>query len=492
MLFVIEDNGIGISTPSWLQTPGGNIAANLSGFQNLRIFDGSGSDPAECWELVAAAVGCVRKERRPALLRVKVPRLCGHSGLDIQSVPPEGAADPLAELRAFAARRELLTQEAWHLHEQAIQKEVRRALDEALADPAPDPRTVRAHVFSAPKPGPVTEERPVAAEGIGPAVTLKEGVRLTLEQELHRNPGLIVLGEDVGKKGGVHGMTAGLQSRFGSARVADTSLSEEGIIGRAVGMALAGLTPVPEIQFRKYLDPATEQINNFGTLRWRTAGEFGAAMVVRIPIGYHARVSDPWHSVSAESVLAHALGWRIAFPSNARDAAGLLREALRGSDPTFFLEHRNLLASGRATAPYPGPEHVVRFGKARLVRPGSRITVVTWGDMLYRVLDAAERIEAGAVEVLDLRTLAPWDRETVIESVCKTGRCLIVHEDGLTAGFGAEIAASVAEGAFLHLEGPVARIAVPDCPIPYQRELMDAVLPSVDGIAARLAELLAY
>lgn len=493
VLFVIEDNGIGISTPSWLQTPGGDIARNLSGFQNLRTFEGSGSDPEVCGRLVAAAVEHVRRERRPALLRAKVSRLCGHSGLDAQSVPPDGAVDPLTELRTFTVRRELLTPDAWLQLEQAVTKEVRAALEEALADSAPDPRAIRTHLFSASVSPEKTEEQVLSdGENPGSAVTMKESVRLTLEQALHRNPRLILLGEDVGKKGGVHGMTAGLQARFGASRVVDTSLSEEGIIGRAVGMALAGLVPVPEIQFRKYLDAATEQINNCGTLRWRTAGAFAAPMVVRIPVGYHARVSDPWHSVSGEAVLAHTLGWKMAFPSNARDAAGLLRAALRGGDPTFFLEHRNLLVSGRAATPYPDPAYALGFGRARVVRPGTRVTVVTWGDMLYRVLDAAARLEPDAVEVIDLRTLVPWDRETVMQSACKTGRCLIAHEDGLTAGFGAEIAAAVGEDAFLHLEAPVARIAVPDCPIPYQRELLDAVLPGVDGIAARLTALLSY
>ena len=493
VLFVVEDNGIGISTPSWLQTPGGDIARNLSGFQNLRTFDGSGSDPEACWRLVAAAVAYVRTERRPALLRAKVTRLCGHSGLDAQSVPPEGAVDPLAELRTFTASRELITPGAWLQLEQSVTQEVRSALSEALADSAPEPAAIRTHLFSVQKTQGAPEEQALTDGEIpGSAVTMKESVRLTLEQELQQNPRLLLLGEDIGRKGGVHGMTAGLQARFGAARVADTSLSEEGIIGRSVGMALAGLLPVPEIQFRKYLDAATEQINNCGTLRWRTAGAFAAPMVVRIPVGYHARVSDPWHSVSGEAVLAHSLGWRIAFPSNARDAAGLLREALRGGDPTFFLEHRNLLVSGRAAAPHPGAAYTLGFGRARVVRPGTRVTVVTWGDMLYRVLDAAARLDADAVEVIDLRTLVPWDREAVLQSVAKTGRCLIAHEDGLTAGFGAEIAAAVGEGAFLHLEAPVARIAVPDCPIPYQRELLDAVLPGVDGIAARLTALLAY
>ncbi len=492
MLFVIEDNGIGISTPSSLQIPGGNIASNLGGFQNLYVLDGLGSEPEACFKLISAAVAHVRARRGPALLRAQVPRLCGHSGLDTKNTPADGVCEPLTALRAFLARSGILQEADWIELEQSITCEVRQALSEALAEPRPDPNTVRQHLFSTKQALGRSQKNGVSDAVPDLKVTLKDAVRLTLEYELARNPSMLVFGEDVGKKGGVHGVTAGLQEKFGAARIFDTSLSEEGIIGRAVGMAHAGLLPVPEIQFRKYLDAATEQINNCGTLRWRTAGEFSAPMVVRLPIGYHARVSDPWHSVSGEAVLAHAAGWRIAFPSNARDAAGLLREALRGDDPTFFLEHRNLLVSARSAAHYPGEEFTLRFGQAQILCAGTRLTVVTWGDMVYRTLDAVAQLATNLVEVIDLRTIIPWDRETVLQSVKKTGRCLIVHEDTFTAGFGAEIAASVAEEAFLHLEAPVGRIAAPDCPIPYQRDLMDAVLPSVEGIAARIAALLCF
>lgn len=493
MLFVIEDNGIGISTPARLQTPGGNIASNLQSFQSLHVIDGSGADPQACWRLVAEGVTHVRKRRGPALIRAQVPRLCGHSGLDPQGAIADIRYDPLIELRDDFLRRGLLDAEGWSQLERTVLHDVRTGLAAALADPPPDPSTVRRFVFS-PSPSPRLDSgsRHVNATAATAPVTMKEAVRLTLEHELRRSAHMIVLGEDVGQKGGVHGVTAGLQTAFGPARIVDTSLSEEGIIGRAVGMALAGLVPVPEIQFRKYLDAATEQIHNCGTLRWRTAGEFAAPLVVRIPVGYHARVSDPWHSVSGEAALAHAIGWKIAFPANAHDATGLLRTALRGDDPTFFLEHRNLLANARSAGPYPGSEYVLPFGQARIVRTGTRVTVVTWGDMVYRVLEAAERLAADTIEIIDLRTIVPWDQATVLQSVEKTGRCLIVHEDTLTAGFGAEIAATVAQAAFLYLEAPIDRIAPPDCPIPYQRDLLDAVLPSVEHIVARLVALIDF
>jgi 2-oxoisovalerate dehydrogenase E1 component len=275
---------------------------------------------------------------------------------------------------------------------------------------------------------------------------------------------------------------------FGEARVFDTSLSEEGIIGRSVGMAIAGLLPVAEIQFRKYADPATEQLNNCGTIRWRTANRFAAPIVVRIPGGFF-KCGDPWHSVSSEVVFAHAIGWQVAMPSNAEDAVGLLRAALRSNNPTIFFEHRHMLDTPWARRPYPGDEFVVPFGEAKLVRAGERLTVVTWGAMVERVEEAVDA--AGeSIEVIDLRTIMPWDKSAVLESVKRTRRCLVVHEDGMTAGFGAEIAAVVAKEAFFSLDAPIDRIAVPDVPIPHNVNLMAAVVPDVEEIAARIKQLM--
>ncbi|MGH2606514.1 MAG: alpha-ketoacid dehydrogenase subunit beta, partial [Anaerolineales bacterium] len=324
-----------------------------------------------------------------------------------------------------------------------------------------------------------------------PRVNLIDAVRGVLEEELESNPRAVVLGEDVGAKGGVHGATVGLQNRFGPERVFDTSLSEEGIIGRAVGMALAGLLPIPEIQFRKYADPATEQINDLGTLRWRTAGRFAAPLVVRMAVGFGKKIGDPWHSVSGEAIYAHTLGWRLAYPSNAADAAGLLRAALRGEDPTFFFEHRALLDTAAARRPDPGPDHILPFGRATRLLDGEDATLVTWGAMVYPALEAAGRF-ASRVEVIDLRTIVPWDREFVLESVRRTGRCLVVHEDTWTTGFASEILASVAETLFTDLDAPPRRLTTPDVPIPYSSDLMRAVLPDADTIAAACAEVLAF
>jgi 2-oxoisovalerate dehydrogenase E1 component len=270
--------------------------------------------------------------------------------------------------------------------------------------------------------------------------------------------------------------------------VFDTSLSEEGIVGRAVGMALAGLMPVPEIQFRKYAEPALEQINDCGTMRWRTNNRFAAPMVLRMPVGFF-KCGDPWHSQTNEVQFVHNPGWQVAVPSNAEDAVGLLRSALRGNDPVVFFEHRAMLDDAWARRPWPGDDYVLPFGHAKKVREGDRITLVTWGAMVPRCEAAAEGISA---DVIDLRTLQPWDREMVLESVARTRRCLIVHEDLRTGGFGAEIAAVVADEAFLDLDAPVVRLTMPDIPSPHNPVLLDWAVPSVEKIRARIDELLEF
>src|SRR4029079_13571877 len=312
-------------------------------------------------------------------------------------------------------------------------------------------------------------------------INLLTAIRRTLEHELASNPRMLLFGEDVGPKGGVHAATMGLQAAFGEQRVFDTSLSEEGIIGRAVGLALCGLLSVPEIQFRKYADPATEQLNNCGTMRWRTHNRFAAPIVVRMPGGYAPKCGDPWHSVCGEVLWVHATGWQVCIPSNAEDAVGLLRAALRSNNPTIFFEHRALLDGASARRPYPGDDFVLPLGKARVVLDGNRLTVVTWGAMVERCERAAREVEQ-AIEVLDLRTVAPWDRAAVLASVRKTRRCLIVHEDTLTAGFGAEVAATLARDAFFDLDAPIERVTMPDVPSPHSPLLLDAVVPSVARI----------
>lgn len=503
MLFYIEDNDLGISVKGEMQTPGGNIARNLASFQDLFIRDGDGTDPDETARLLRECVDHVRGGTGPALVHLTLPRLSSHSGPDNQKgyrtaeeIAADEARDPLPRLKDYLVPA-LLSAKEWKALEAEVSRDVEAALTAARARPAPDPSTIARHVHAddadgAPEAfgGLRRAERRVLGGTDQPAETgellrFAEAVRRTLRHELQVNPKLVVFGEDVGRKGGVHLVTEGLQRQFGADRVFDTSLSEEGIIGRASGLAIAGLMPVAEIQFRKYADPATEQLNNTGTMRWRTANRFAAPMVVRMPGGFGKDVGDPWHSLSDEVRFAHAYGWRVAVPSNAADAVGLLRTAMRSPDPTVFFEHRSLLMTGDGSARYPGDDYVLPFGRARTVRAGRDLTLVTWGAMVHRCTEAAERF-GDRVEVIDLRTIAPWDREAVLASVRRTGRCVIVHEDNLTAGFGAEIAGVVADETFWHLDAPVARLAPPDIPMPYHPALLDAVLPGVDAIAERI------
>jgi 2-oxoisovalerate dehydrogenase E1 component len=511
MVFYIEDNGFGISVSGRFQTPGANIAENLGSFKNLLVRDGDGTDPEAAAKLIGEVVAHARGGTGPALLRLTVPRLSGHSGQDTQAykdpalVEQEKAADPLPKLQAYLRAGGMSDTQIAAVEARA-RHDAEAGLAEALARPEPDTATVRSHRMEErdAEGGAVLQRRgglaplghrfPAGSEVAapeGPRINLLTAVRRTLEAELKSNPRVLLFGEDVGPKGGVHAATLGLQAEFGESRVFDTSLSEEGIIGRAVGMALAGLMPVPEIQFRKYADPATEQLNNCGTIRWRTNNRWAAPMVVRMPGGYAPKCGDPWHSVCGEVLWAHATGWQVAIPSNAEDAVGLLRTALRSNNPTIFFEHRALLDGTWARRPYPGDAFVVRFGSARLIAAGDKLTVVTWGAMVERC-EAAAKASGYAVEILDLRTISPWDREAVLESVKKTRRCLIVHEDTLTAGFGAEIAAVVAEEAFLSLDAPIQRIAIPDVPTPYNVALMNAVLPSVELITSRISELVEF
>jgi 2-oxoisovalerate dehydrogenase E1 component len=502
MLFYIEDNQYGISVPSAYQTPGGDIARNLASFADLHVLSGDGTDPAEAARLLREATDHVRSRAGPALLRLTVPRLEGHSFQDTQTykseefVQSEWARDPLPRLKDYLVGS-LLSEAEWDEIGRDADAAVEAARIEAEARGVSDPEKVTSHVFydgemqlfggqwtkgySAPRS---TE----APRPEGQRINMVTAIRRTLDRELEINPRMLLFGEDIGPKGGVHAVTLGLQEKHGIERVFDTSLSEEGIIGRAVGMALAGLMPVPEIQFRKYAEPALEQINDCGTMRWRTNNRFAAPMVLRMPIGFF-KCGDPWHSQTNEVQFVHNPGWLVAAPSNAEDAVGLLRSALRGNDPTVFFEHRAMLDDVWARRPYPGDDYVLPFGRAKKTREGRDITIVTWGAMVPRCEEAAEEFSA---DIIDLRTLMPWDREMVLESVRRTRRCLIVHEDLRTGGFGAEIAAVVVDEAFLDLDAPVARITMPDIPSPHNPVLMDWAVPSVAKIRAKIDELVAF
>jgi len=506
MLFFVEDNSFGISVTGDFQTPGGNIAKNLASFTNLKIIECDGTNAEELANKIDEAVIHLRARKSPVLFRAVVPRICGHSGADSQQYKTKEQReyelnnDPLDKLQSYLIKKKVFTKKSWEELVTSVEAEVRRGAEAALAQPDPDLNSVLDHVFyqgdSQIVGGllpenisfPATTDIP---ETSGSRMNLINAVRKTLEVELATNNRVMVFGEDVGKKGGVHGATIDLQHNFGSSRVFDTSLSEEGIIGRAVGLASAGLMPVPEIQFRKYLDPAMEQLNDCGTIRWRTNNQFASPMVVRIPVGHSKRTGDPWHSVSGEAIFAHTIGWKVAMPSNAADAVGLLRTALRGNDPVLFLEHRNLLDTSAGRSPYPGDNYAIPFGKADIVATGTQATIVTWGECVSRAKQVAE-MTGLSIEIIDLRTITPWDKEAVLQSVRKTNRVMILHEDTITAGFGAEIAAVIAQEAFNYLDAPVDRFATPDIPIPYNLRLMDVVIPSVKDIAERVKTLVNY
>lgn len=508
-LFYIEDNGYGISVPQTTQTPGGDQVANLKSYKQLCIIEGDGSDPLEAAGKIKQAVDYVRSGEGCCLLRLKVPRLCGHTFQDTQTYKPqdlidkEQANDPLPKLKEFMLQRGMIDESSWQALEQKAIGEVKHAVARALQRPEPNPDLVTRYVYEEhDRQGqPELQLRGgVAPQGFdfprsdstarpeGARVNMQAAIRQTLEFELKTNPKVMVFGEDVGPKGGVHGATLGLHQKFGQQRVFDTSLSEEGIMGRSVGLALAGLMPVPEIQFRKYAEPAAEQLSDIGIMRWRTNNQFAVPMVVRIPGGF-ARRGDPWHSMSDEVEWAHKVGWQLAMPSNAEDAVGLLRSALRSNNPTIFFEHRALLDNAWSRRPYPGDSFIIPFGKAKTIVEGDRLTVVCWGAMVERCEQAAKNL-AGAIEVIDLRTLQPWDKDQVFSSVKKTARCMIVHEDNKTAGFGAEIAAEISDEMFFELDAPIKRLTMPDIPSPHNIHLLNAAVPSIEKIQLTMQELL--
>lgn len=510
VLFYIEDNDYGISVPSDFQTPGGNIANNLRSFKNLSIEDGDGTNPKEAARLIKDSVKYVRDGKGPKLLRLKMPRLTGHSYQDNQAykdkklIQKEENQDPLDKLYSYLVPN-LISEKSWKQTETRCKNEIDKVAENAWNRPDPDISNVKKYAFAEynqegeyekPLVGGLASEEIRLPDGNTEAkpekqrINIVESVRRTLETELELNNRLLVFGEDVGAKGGVHAATLGLQSKFGDERVFDTSLSEEGIIGRSVGMAYAGLMPVPEIQFRKYADPATEQIKNCGTIRWRTANRFAAPMVVRMPGGF-AKCGDPWHSESNEVFFAHIVGWQVLYPSNAEDAAGLLRSALRSNNPTIFFEHRNMLDAKWARRPYPGDNFIVPLGKGKVLREGNDVTIITWGAMCERAELAVEKNGIDA-EIIDLRSIVPWDKELVSESVRKTSRCLIVHEDQLTAGFGSEIASYISDRLFRYLDAPVQRLTMPDIPVPYNVKLMNSVIPGVESISEKLHGLLKF
>ncbi len=509
VLYVVADNGYAISVRSTDQAPA-PVSEMVRGIRGLDVVKMDGRDYFEVRSKGAEAIAHVRAGAGPCLIHAEVTRPYSHSLSDDQKkyrgsgeLKDEAEHDPITVLtKQLVDAGALKLEDADKIRDDA-KDTVRRAADDALAAARPDPMTVTHHVFG---PPPITDDpgEPVVDED-AKVITFGETIRLTLHEQMGRDERIRVFGEDVADadpdvldevpgKGGVFGITFGLQRAFGDARCFNTPLAEANIIGRAVGQAMRGLRPSPEIQFFDYVWPAMNQIKSeAATTRWRSNGAFSCPMVVRIPIGGYLQGGSIWHSQCGESIFAHIPGLLIAFPSRARDAAGLLRTAFRCEDPVLFLEHKHLYRQGHNRDPMPPEDWMLPFGRGTYVRRGDRVTVVTWGATVYRAKQAAAQLgDDAGVEIIDLRTISPWDRDIVAESVRKTARLLVVHEDTLTCGFGAEVAAFAADECFEYLDAPVWRLAATDTQVAYEPSLENAILPQVADIARDLEALLAY
>jgi 2-oxoisovalerate dehydrogenase E1 component len=516
VVFLVEDNGYAISTPVEVQTAGGNIARLLRGFPNLFITECDGTDVLESYERSGHAVRHCRDGRGPALVHARTIRPYSHSMSDDERMyraEAERAADakrdPIVRLRTLLVDEGIADESELDHLEQEVRKEVALAGDLALEHPQPDPSTAMDWLFS-PDVDPTDstfDSPPDEDPGDDREYTMVDLLNATLRDEMARDPRIVVFGQDVADasreaaleevsgKGGVFKVTHGLQRKFGSTRVFNTPLAEANIVGRAIGMALRGFRPVVEIQFFDYIWPAFHQIRNeLATMRYRSGGSWAAPVVIRVPYGGYLRGGGIYHSQTGATLFTHTPGLRVVMPATAEDANGLLRTAIRCEDPVIFLEHKHLYRQVYNKGRYPGPDHMIPFGKARVVREGADVTVITCGALVKRSLDAArvamqEGIEA---EVIDLRTLNPLDMETIAASVRKTNKALVVHEDALSWGIGAEIAARIADELFAWLDGPVRRVGSLDTWVAYSPRLEQEILPQTPDVLEAIRELARY
>ncbi len=522
VLFCVEDNGYAISVPVEAQTAGGNISRLVQGFPNFHFEEVDGTDPVASYAALRRAVSHCRAGDGPAFVHAHVIRPYSHSfSEDERLYRPESerqrdaARDPVHSTQMFLIREGILSAEKINQLEKEVDEEIQAAVDRALNAEPPRPESVRQFVYS---PDIDPSSSLFAAEIVstdhghnekkGPAPkTMADMINATLHDEMCRDERIIVFGEDVADcsreeylhkhlvkgKGGVFKLTFGLQSEFGSERVFNAPIAEASIVGRATGMALRGIKPVVEIQFFDYIWPAMMQLRNeLPVMRWRSNNGFSAPCVIRVAIGGYLTGGAIYHSQCGESIFTHIPGLRVVFPSNALDASGLLRTAIRCDDPVLFLEHKRLYRENYGRAPYPGPDYMVPFGKAHIVQPGTNLTVVTYGAVVPRALQAAQKLEREngiKVELIDLRTLNPFDWETIAASVQKTSRVLVAYEDSLSWGYGAEIAARIASDLFEHLDAPVKRLAATDTFVAYQPMLEDAILPQTADLYRAMKEL---
>jgi 2-oxoisovalerate dehydrogenase E1 component len=505
---VVEDNGYAISVPVEVQTAGGDISKLVSSFPDLYVQSVDGTDFLASYAAMSDAVSYARARKGPALVHAKVIRPYSHSLSDDEKLyktaderASEARRDPIVRLAAFIKSEHIATDAELEAMAREVDAEVNAEAERAKKAEKPAADTVGLYVYS-PDVDPSSEAFETAAVTGGKPDTMVAAINRTLKDEMARNPRIVVFGEDVADcsresalehvpgKGGVFKVTHGLQRAFGSARVFNSPLAEASIVGRAIGMATRGLKPVVEIQFFDYIWPAMMQMRDeMSMLRYRSNNAFACPMVIRTAIGGYLRGGAPYHSQSGESIFAHCPGIRIAFPSNARDAAGLLRTAIRCDDPVLFLEHKHLYRQTYNKGEYPGPDYMVPFGKASVRREGSDVVVFTWGALVQRSLLAAQQAEKEdvGVMVVDLRTIAPFDWDAIAAAVKHTNRVVIAHEDQLTCGFGAELAARIADQLFEHLDAPVRRVAALDTPVAYYPALEEAILPqSADVLKAVL------
>jgi 2-oxoisovalerate dehydrogenase E1 component len=525
VIFCVQDNGYAISVPVEVQTAGGSISRLVSGFPNFHFAEVDGTDPVASFTAFDRAAQYCREGHGPAFIHAHVIRPYSHSLSDDERLyrpdserERDAARDPVSRTQMFLLREGILDEKGINELEKKVDDELQIAVDKALEALPPDPETVTDFVYSPdidPASAAFDSESDVqdsnSSDGKKAAAkTMADLINATLRDEMKRDERIVIFGEDVADcsreeylkrklvkgKGGVFKLTFGLQCEFGNDRVFNSPLAEAAIVGRATGMATRGMKPVVEIQFFDYIWPAMMQIRDeLSVIRWRSNNVFSCPLVIRVAIGGYLTGGAIYHSQCGESTFTHIPGLRVVFPSNALDAAGLLRTAIRCDDPVLFLEHKRLYRETFGRAAYPGPDFMIPFGKAKIVNPGTDLTVITYGAVVPRALQAAQKLERDhgvKVELIDLRCLNPFDWETIATSVAKTNRVLVAYEDSLSWGYGAEIAARIGDQLFDKLDAPVRRVAAKDTFVAYQPILEDAILPQAADLFRAMKELAEY
>ena len=515
VVFLLEDNGYAISVPVEVQTAGGDVSRLVENFPSLYLQRCDGTDPIESLETMRRAVDHCRRRQGPALVHAKVIRPYSHSLSDDEKLyrsdeerMGEAERDPVKRFGALLIDEGVIDQEGLQKIKDEIDREVNEAADIALASAQPAKETATQYVFS-PDVDPTgkefdTEDR---VQLSGNAGTMVDLINRCLETEMARDPRILVFGEDVADcsreqylpsvkgKGGVFKVTANLQRKYGGARVFNSPLAEANIVGRAIGMATRGLKPVVEIQFFDYIWPAMHQIRNeLALMRWRSGNEWKSPLVIRVPIGGYLKGGAVYHSQSGVSTFTQIPGLRVVYPSNALDANGLLRTAIRCDDPVLFLEHKHLYRQAYNKSQYPTDDFMIPFGKAKKIREGKDMSIICYGALVQRSLVAAKQMEQEgvSVEIIDLRSLVPFDWDAIAETVKKTNRVIVAHEDSLSFGYGSEIAARISDELFEYLDAPVKRVCALDTFVAYAPQVEDAILPQASDVAKAIAELKAY